>query len=103
MFYRHCFFFALEHQKPRRRLVTKTCGVNYCTFLSVQIDKTTDVSTKEQLSIIVRLDSGRDIVERFLKFVDETGVIKGILNQHLGISDNKLIMQATAAQFRGVF
>ena len=76
--------------------------LNDCTFLSVQVDETTDVSTKEQLSIIVRLDSGSDIVERFLKFVDVstdrtaatlTGVIKGILNQHTGITDNKLIMQ----------
>ena len=76
--------------------------LNDCTFLSVQVDETTDVSTKEQLSIIVWLDSGSDIVERFLKFVDAstdrtaatlTGVIKGILNQHTGITDNKLIMQ----------
>ncbi|CAB4034786.1 Hypothetical predicted protein, partial [Paramuricea clavata] len=64
--------------------------------------KTTDVSTKEQLSIIVRLDSGSDILERFLKFVDVStdriaatlaGVIKGILDQYTGITNNKLIMQ----------
>ena len=73
-----------------------------CTFLSVQVNQTTDVSTKEQLSIIVRLDSGSDIVERFLRFVDVrtdrtaatlTGVIQGILNQYASITDNKLIMQ----------
>jgi hypothetical protein len=60
------------------------------------------VSTKEQLSIIVRLDSGINIVERLLKFVDVStdrtaatliGVIKGILDQHTGITNNKLIMQ----------
>ena len=60
------------------------------------------MSTKEQLSIIVRLDSGSDIVERFLKFVDVstdrtaatlTAVIKGILDQYTGITNNKLIMQ----------
>ena len=59
------------------------------------------MSTKEQLSIIVRLDSGINIVERLLKFVDVRtdrtaatliGVIKGILDQHTGIT-NKLIMQ----------
>ena len=76
--------------------------LNDCTFVSVQVDETTDVSTKEQLSIIVRLDSGSNIVERFFKFVDVstdrtaatlTGVIKGILDQHTGITNNKLIMQ----------
>ena len=45
---------------------------------------------------------GSDIVERFLKFVDVstdrtaatlTGVIKGILDQYNGITNNKLIMQ----------
>ncbi len=60
------------------------------------------MSTKEQLSIIVRLDSGSNIVEIFLKFVyvstdrtaaTLTGVIKGILDQHTGITNNKLIMQ----------
>ena len=64
--------------------------------------KQQNVSTDEQLSIIVWLDSGSDIVERFLKFVDVstditaatlTGVIKCILNQHKCITDNKLIMQ----------
>ncbi len=39
--------------------------LNDCTFVSVQVDETTDVSTKEQLSVIVRLDSGSNIVERF--------------------------------------
>jgi hypothetical protein len=49
---------------------TPPVATSLCTFLSVQVDETTDMSTKEQLSIIVRLDSGSDIVERFLKFVD---------------------------------
>ena len=37
-----------------------------CRFLSIQVDETTDVSTKEQLSVI-RLDREGEIVERFLK------------------------------------
>ena len=41
-----------------------------CTFLSIQIDETTDVSTKEQLSAIIHLDKKGEIVERFLKFAD---------------------------------
>ena len=90
----HCLDAVIEDQTVQE--------LNDCTFLSVQFDETTDVSTKEQLSIIVRLDSGSDIVERFLKFVDVstdrtaatlTGVIKGILDQYNGITNNKLIMQ----------
>ena len=81
----HCLDAVIEDQILQE--------LNDCTFVSVQVDETTDVSTKEQLSIIiVRLDSGSNIVERFLKFVDVstdrtaatlTGVIKGILDQHL--------------------
>ncbi len=90
----HCLDAVIEDQILQE--------LNDCTFVSVQVDETTDVSTKEQLSIIVRLDSGSNIVERFLKFVDVstdrtaatlTGVIKGILDQHTGITNNKLIMQ----------
>ena len=44
--------------------------IKNCTFLSTQIDEATVVSTKEQLSIIIRLDSNGDIVERLLRFVD---------------------------------
>ena len=36
----------------------------------MQVDKTTDVSTKEQLSVIIRLDKNDDVVERLLKFYD---------------------------------
>ena len=32
------------------------------------LDPRLDISTKEQLCVIVRLDKGCDIVERFLKF-----------------------------------
>ena len=42
--------------------------VRECQFLSIQCDETMDVSTKEQLSIIIHLDRGYEIVERFLKF-----------------------------------
>ena len=60
------------------------------------------MSTKDQLRIIVRLDSASDIVERFLKFVDVstdrtattlTRVFQGILDQYDSITNNKLIMQ----------
>ena len=39
--------------------------VQQCTFLSVQVDETTDMSTKEQLSVIIRLHKKADVVERF--------------------------------------
>ena len=39
-------------------------------FLSIQVDETNDVSTKEQLSVIIRLDRDGKIVERFLKLFD---------------------------------
>ena len=75
--------------------------INDCTFMSVQVDETSDVSTKEQVSMIARLDKGSEIVERQLGFVDVssnrnaaaiTQVIKDKLSQHSGIKD-KLIMQ----------
>ena len=39
--------------------------VSECQFFSIQCDETMDVSTKEQLSIIIRLDRGYKIVQRF--------------------------------------
>ena len=44
--------------------------INDCTFMSVQVDEASDVSTKEQVSMIVRLDKGNEIVERQLGLVD---------------------------------
>ena len=44
--------------------------IENCRFLSIQVDETTDVSTKEQLSVIIRLDREGEIVERFLKLFD---------------------------------
>ena len=38
--------------------------------MTVQVDETSDVSTKEQVSIIVHLEKGNEIVERQLAFVD---------------------------------
>ena len=76
--------------------------IKNCAFLSIQIDEATDVSTKEQLSIIIRLDSNGDIVDRLMRFVDVSAdrtaasisrVVKGILEPHSDISNNKLIMQ----------
>ena len=76
--------------------------VSECQFLSIQCDETMDVSVKEQLSIIIRLDRGYEIVERFLKFNnvsrDRTAlgmgeVVKAALSK-FGVSvKSKLIMQ----------
>ena len=44
--------------------------IENCRFLSIQVDETSDVSTKEQLSVIIRLDRKGEIVERFLKPFD---------------------------------
>ena len=41
--------------------------IENCRFLSIQVDETTDVSTKEQLSAIIRLDSEGETVERIMK------------------------------------
>ena len=75
--------------------------IDDCSFLSVQNDETSDVSTKEQVSIIARLDKGSEIVERQLGFVDVSmnrnaaaisQVVKDKLGQYSQIKD-KLIMQ----------
>ena len=34
----------------------------------MQVDETADVSTKEQMSVIIRLDKNDNVVVRFLKF-----------------------------------
>ena len=69
--------------------------------MSVQVDETSDVSTKEQISMIARLDKGSEIVERQLGFVDVSmnrnaaaisQVVKDKLGQYSNIKD-KLIMQ----------
>ena len=65
--------------------------IQECTFLSIQVDETTDVSRKEQLSAIIRLDRDGEIVERFLKFVNAsqdrsasaiTAIVKEILKKY---------------------
>ena len=67
--------------------------VEKCNFLSVHVDETTDVSTKEQVSVIIRFDKNDDVVKRFLKFCNVSSgrtapticaIIKDILT-HLGI------------------
>ena len=76
--------------------------VNDCTFLSIQVDETTDISSKEQLSAIIRMDKGGDIIERFLKFVNVSGdrsadaisqIVKTILSNFGESIKGKLIMQ----------
>ena len=73
-----------------------------CTFLSIQIDETTDVSTKEQLSAIIRSDKKGEMVERFLKFADVTSdrtaptitvIVKKVLHKYGDSLKNKLLMQ----------
>ena len=73
-----------------------------CTFLTIQVDETIDVSTKEQLSAIICLDRNGEIVERFLKFVNVsqdrsapaiTAIVKEILNRYGESLKEKLIMQ----------
>eukprot|EP00795_Rhopilema_esculentum_P008629 gene8629-14641_t len=76
--------------------------IQHCTFLSIQVDETTDVSTKEQLSIIVRLDRKGEIVERLLKFVNVsqdrsapaiTAIVKNILSKYGESLKEKMVMQ----------
>ena len=58
----------------------------------MQVDETTDMSTKEQLSVIIRLDKkDDDFVQRFLKFynVSSDRTAPAIRDSIL----NKLIMQ----------
>ena len=68
----------------------------------MQVDETADVSTKEQLSVVIRLDKKDDVAERFLKLYnvssDRTALaISSIVQEvltHYGDSIlNKLIMQ----------
>ena len=68
----------------------------------MQVDETTDVSTKEQLSVIIRLDKKDDIVERFLKFYnvssDRTApaissIVKDVYSHYVDSIRNRLIMQ----------
>ncbi len=75
--------------------------IDGCTFLSVQVYETSDVSTKEQVSMIAHLDKGTEIVERQLGFVDVSlnrnaaaisQVVKDKLGQYSNIEE-KLIME----------
>ena len=73
-----------------------------CTFLSVQVDETTDVSTKEQLSVIIRLDKKDDVPGRLLKSYnvssDRTApaissIVKDVFTHYGDSILTKLIMQ----------
>ena len=73
-----------------------------CRFLSIQVDETTDVSTKEQLSVIIRLDRGGEIYERFLKLFDVSSdrsavaisdVVRSILSRYGEFLKEKLKIQ----------
>ena len=58
--------------------------IENCRFLSIQVDKTTDVSTKEQLSIIIRWDREGEIVERFLKLFDlQNRIVLIVYDNHI--------------------
>ncbi len=75
--------------------------IDDCTFLSVQVDETSDVSTKEQVGMIACLDKGTEIVKRQSGFADVSlnrnaaaisQVVKDKLSQYSNIEE-KLIMQ----------
>ncbi|XP_046848843.1 zinc finger MYM-type protein 1-like isoform X2 [Xenia sp. Carnegie-2017] len=70
--------------------------IDCCTFLSIQVDEATDVSTKEQLSVIVQMDKGESVIERQLGFVDVScdrtataisSVVKGKLSQYNNVKE----------------
>ena len=76
--------------------------IENCRFFSIQVDETTDVSTEEQLSVIIRLDRGGEIVERFLKLFDVNSdraafaisdVVRSILSRYGESLKEILIMQ----------
>ena len=76
--------------------------IEKCKFVSIQADEITDVSTKEQLSVIIRLDREGEIIERFLKLFDVSlnrsiasisDVIRSILSTYGESVKEKLIMQ----------
>ena len=65
--------------------------VRECQFFSIQVDETTNISAKAQLSAIIHLDRGSQVVERFLKFHNVitgrsaealSGIIKCILTRY---------------------
>ena len=58
--------------------------IENCRFLSIQVDETTYVSTKEQLSIIIRWDREGEIVERFLKLFDlQNRIVLIVYDNHI--------------------
>ena len=76
--------------------------ITECNFLSIQVDETTDIATKEQLSVILRFDRKGEVVERFLKFFDVSSdrsastiscVVKQILSKYGESLKEKLIIQ----------
>jgi hypothetical protein len=68
--------------------------INDCTFMSVQVDEASDVSTKEQVSMIVRLDKGNEIVERQLGLVDVS--MNRNAAQYLKLSEINLVSILTS-------
>ena len=76
--------------------------VRQCQFFCIQIDETTDISAKAQLTAIIRFDRGSEVAERFLKFHNvstgrsaetSSGIVKGILSRYGDSLKYKLIMQ----------
>ena len=70
--------------------------------MSIQVNETTDVSTKEQLSVIIHFDKEGEIVERFLKLFDVSSdrsavaisdVVGSILSRYGESLKEKLAMQ----------
>ena len=76
--------------------------VRQCQFFSIQVDETTDISAKAQLTAIICLDRGSEVVERFLRFHNVSTsrsaetlscIVKGILGRYGDSLKDKLIMQ----------
>ena len=66
--------------------------VEECKFISIQVDETTEISTKEQVNANIRLDKKEDIVERFLKFYI-TAIIKDWFKKYGSSIQKKFSMQ----------
>ena len=73
-----------------------------CTFLSIQTDETTDISTTEQLIVIIHLDRKGEIFDSFLKFTDVStdrtaptinDTVKKIIERYGPSLEDKVIMQ----------
>ena len=68
--------------------------VKQCTFLIVQVDEITDVSTKEQLSVIIRLDKKPYNVSSDRTAPAISSIFKDVFTHYGDFILNKLIVQS---------